>query len=192
MDAEAQQLLDQQNRELNDEQKEELRQKLKELKLTSRWLPDSALTTYFGLPAFHSYGNGNTKPAFGGTIYGDYMKTFNINPHSGGNKPEFSQVNSRSLLGGTVQVRAPGSRSAKKRPVKMTRKPIPPRIAPNKKQLPTAELKAQLNKRMPNLPETFKEAQARELTILPPTFKEKHLQTKTLKVDDNFAVQVQT
>ena len=81
-----------------------------------------------------------------------------------------------------------GSRSAKKRPVKMTRKPIPPRIAPNKKQVPEKELKQQLNKRMPNLPETFKQAQARELTILPPTFKEKHLQTKTLKQDDNFAM----
>ena len=77
-------------RELNDEQRAELAKKLKELKLSSRWLPDSAMTTYFGKPAFHAYGNANTKPAFGGTIYGQYMKTFNINPHAGGNKPEFS------------------------------------------------------------------------------------------------------
>ncbi len=52
--------------------------------------------------AFHAYGNANTNPAFGGAVYGQYMKTFNINPHSGGNKPEFSQVHGRTLLGGTV------------------------------------------------------------------------------------------
>ena len=63
---------------------------MKELKLTSRWLPDSALTTYFGKPAFFAYGNANTKPTAGGTVYGQYMKTFNVNPHAGGNKPEFS------------------------------------------------------------------------------------------------------
>jgi hypothetical protein len=43
---------------------------LKDLKLSSRWLPDSALTTYFGKPAFHAYGNGNTNPTVGGGIYG--------------------------------------------------------------------------------------------------------------------------
>jgi hypothetical protein len=88
--------------ELNDEQRAELAKKLKELKLSSRWLPDSAMTTYFGKPAFHAYGNANTNPAFGGAVYGQYMKTFNINPHAGGNKPEFSQVHGRTLLGGTV------------------------------------------------------------------------------------------
>ena len=75
---------------------------MKHLKLTSRWLSDSALTTYFGKPAFHTYGNANTKPTVGGAMYGAYLKTFNINPHSGGNKPEFSQVHGRALLGGTV------------------------------------------------------------------------------------------
>jgi len=63
---------------------------LKDLKLSSRWLPDSALTTYFGKPAFHAYGNGNTNPTVGGGIYGQYMKTHNITPHSGGNRPEFT------------------------------------------------------------------------------------------------------
>jgi len=106
---------------------------MRELKLTSRWLPDSALTTYFGKPAFHAYGHANTKPSAGGAVYGQYLKTFNVNPHAGGNKPEYSQVHGRTLLGGTVQVRAPGSRSPKKRPISMTRKPIPPRIAPPKK-----------------------------------------------------------
>ena len=83
-------MLEEQNRELNDEQKAELARKLSELKLTSRWLADSALTTYFGKPAFHAYGNGNTKPTYGGGIYGNYLKTFSVNPHSGGNRPEYS------------------------------------------------------------------------------------------------------
>ena len=133
---EAQRILEQQQRELTDEQRKELQDKMKELKLTSRWLPDSALTTYFGKPAFHPYGHANTNPSAGGAVYGQYMKTFNVNPHAGGNKPEFCQVHGRTLLGGTVQVRAPGSRSPKKRPISMTRKPIPPRIAPPKKHIP--------------------------------------------------------
>ena len=63
---------------------------MKNLKLCSRWLPDSAMTTFFGKPAFHAYGNGNTNPISGGSIYGDYMKSHNINPHSGDNKPQYS------------------------------------------------------------------------------------------------------
>ena len=68
---------------LTPEQQRELEQKLKELKLTSRLLPDSSMTTYFGKPAFFAYGNGNTRP----TVDNDKLKTFNINPHSGGNHP---------------------------------------------------------------------------------------------------------
>lgn len=75
---------------------------MKELKLTSRWLPDSSMTTYFGKPAFFAYGNGNTRPTSGGPIYGQYLKTHNINPHAGGNRPEFVQIHGRALLGGTV------------------------------------------------------------------------------------------
>ena len=60
----------------------------------------------------------------------------------------------------------------------MTRKPIPPRIAPNKKQLPENEILADLKQRMPTQPQTWKQASAKELEILPPTFTEKHLQTK--------------
>lgn len=61
--------------------------KSKELKLQGRLMADSALTTYFGKPAWHSYGNGNLMPCRGGLVYGDYLKTHNINPHSGENKP---------------------------------------------------------------------------------------------------------
>jgi hypothetical protein len=68
------------------------------MKHTSRWLPDSAITTYFGKPAFHPYGNKNTNPTVGGTIYGQYMKSHNINPHSGGNNPEYKQVFKTALI----------------------------------------------------------------------------------------------
>lgn len=42
--------------------------------------------TYFGKPAFFPYGNANVNP----TNSNQKLKTHNINPHSGGNKPEFS------------------------------------------------------------------------------------------------------
>ena len=64
-------------------------EKLKRLRAEGRLLADSAMTTYFGKPAFHSYGNGNTRPTSGGVVYGQYLKSHNINPHSGENKPEF-------------------------------------------------------------------------------------------------------
>jgi hypothetical protein len=48
---------------LSKEQQLELEAKFKELKLTSRLLADSALTTYFGKPTFCStYGSGHSDP----------------------------------------------------------------------------------------------------------------------------------
>ena len=67
---EAKRIMDEQNKCLTDDQRKELDKKMKELKLCSRWLPDSSMTTYFGKPAFFAYGNGNTRPASGGAIYG--------------------------------------------------------------------------------------------------------------------------
>lgn len=56
-------------------------------------MADSSMTTFFGKPAFHSYGNGNTK-----TLNMDkYMKTHNINPHSGDNNPTLEQVYARAM-----------------------------------------------------------------------------------------------
>jgi hypothetical protein len=55
----------------------------------TRWLPDSAFTTYFGKPAFHSYGMANINPVNGGNIYGQYMLSHNINPESGNNLPQY-------------------------------------------------------------------------------------------------------
>ena len=56
--------------ELTKEEKRSIREKMKKLKLEGRLLPDSSMTTYFGKPAFHAYGNGNTRPASGGVVYG--------------------------------------------------------------------------------------------------------------------------
>lgn len=38
-----------------------LHKKKSDFNSTTRWLPDSSFTTYFGKPAFHAYGKGNTK-----------------------------------------------------------------------------------------------------------------------------------
>jgi hypothetical protein len=83
---------------LSKEQQDELLKKLADLKLGSRELSDSALFTYFGKPAFHAYGNGNTRPISAN----DKLKTHNITPHSGGNKPKYSQVHTRALMGGPI------------------------------------------------------------------------------------------
>lgn len=69
-----------------------------EFKDKGRLLADSAFTTYFGKPAFHTYGNGNRNPVVGGLQYGSYMKTHSVNPHSGANKPEKEQVHYRALM----------------------------------------------------------------------------------------------
>ena len=39
-----------------------LNKKISDFNATTRWLPDSSFTTYFGKPAFHAYGKGNIKP----------------------------------------------------------------------------------------------------------------------------------
>lgn len=61
---------------------------LKQFKQTTRWIPNSAFTTYFGKPAFENYGRGNTKPSSGGLMYGNYLKSHNVQPHRGMNSPK--------------------------------------------------------------------------------------------------------
>ena len=72
--------------------------RLKNFYNTTRWLPNSAFTTYFGKPAFENYGYGNTNPVYGGLFYGNYMLTHNINPIDGENKPDTKQVYSSAML----------------------------------------------------------------------------------------------
>jgi len=80
---------------LTKEQQEEVDAKLRELKLTSRNLPDSSMTTYFGKPPFYAYGHANSIVV----NENDKYKTHNINPHSGGNKPHYSQIHKRAMMG---------------------------------------------------------------------------------------------
>ena len=62
----------------------------------SRQRPDTAYQTYLGKPAFANYGNANVNPSNGGTVYGQYMKTHNINPHRADNNPKHPQVYERA------------------------------------------------------------------------------------------------
>jgi hypothetical protein len=70
----------------------------------------------------------------------------------------------------------------------MIRKPIPPRVAPLKSQIAPKEMVKDLKARLPVTAQTWKEAAAKELEILPPTFTEKHLQTKKVKEEKELVV----
>ena len=67
---------------------------------TTRWIANSAFTTYFGKPAFENYGRGNTKPTSGGLLYGNYLKSHNIQPHRGTNCPASVQSYGVALMKG--------------------------------------------------------------------------------------------
>lgn len=157
---------------LTPEQQAELKKKMYDLRLGSRELSDSAMFTYFGKPVFHAYGNGNTRP----TTATEKLKTHNITPHSGGNKPKYSQVTNRAMLGGTINVKGPASRVTRKTPIQIMRQPVPPRV-PAPKVVKSA--KVQESRKIH--PETFLEANAREVAILPPKFTAKNLKTQDKK-----------
>lgn len=72
--------------------------RLKKFYNTTRWLPNSAFTTFFGKPAFENYGYGNTNPVYGGLFYGNYMLSHNINPIDGDNLPQEKQVYASAML----------------------------------------------------------------------------------------------
>ena len=91
--------------------------RLKKFNNTTRWLPNSAFTTFFGKPAFENYGYGNTKPVYGGLFYGNYMLSHNINPIDGENVPSEKQVYASAML----------KASQSKKP----RIPSPPRKVPD-------------------------------------------------------------
>lgn len=69
-------------------------------------LPDSAIYTYFGKPVFFNYGNAHSNPV--NPL--NKLKTHNINPHSGGNQPHYSQVHGRAMLGKIIQAKGPQAR----------------------------------------------------------------------------------
>lgn len=112
-------------------------------------MADSALTTYFGKPSFHNYGNNNTHPAQGGLIYGDYLKTHNINPHSGDNNPIGVQVYKRAMRG-IQEVVSPSSARGKAAPIvmksKRVRAPQPPRQPKLGRKFTGNDLKEQMER----------------------------------------------
>lgn len=44
-------------------------------------MPNSAFSKKFGKAPFENYGNNNVSPPIGGVVYGNYLRTHNINPH---------------------------------------------------------------------------------------------------------------
>ena len=66
--------------------------RIKKFKEQTRWLSNTGFQKYFGKPAFENYGRGNTNPVWGGPMYGNYLKTHNINPQRGTNDPKYEQV----------------------------------------------------------------------------------------------------
>jgi len=117
------------------------KERIKRLNETTRWLPNSAFKTYFGRPPFENYGRGNINPTVGGSIYGDYLKSHNVNPHSGANKPEFKQVYTQADFAAT---RYPESQ------------PEPPRKCKDDFRLSQNQVD-ELKRRNPLVPEKFKE-----------------------------------
>lgn len=73
-----------------------LKKKVSEINSTTRWLPDSAFTTYFGKPAFHAYGKGNTNPVDTTQAF----LTHNINGVSGKQFVKYQQVYNSALIAG--------------------------------------------------------------------------------------------
>lgn len=82
------------------QQAKELKKRRSVFLNTTRWLPDSAFTTYFGKPAFHTYGRANTNPTVGGINYGQTLLTHNINAECGDNPPFYQQVYEPALKAG--------------------------------------------------------------------------------------------
>lgn len=113
--------------------------RIQRLHETTRWLPNTAFKTYFGKPPFENYGRGNINPTVGGPIYGDYMKTHNINPHAGDNKPEYKQIFDRAELAATTYP---------------DNQPEPPRKCKDEIRLSQKQVE-DLKRRNPRVPEKF-------------------------------------
>lgn len=62
-------------------------------------MADSAFTTYFGKPAFHTYGKGNVNP----TAPTSKFLSHNINPCSNRQKAKYQQVYDSALIAGVNQ-----------------------------------------------------------------------------------------
>ena len=116
--------------------------RLKKFYNTTRWLPNSAFTTYFGKPAFENYGYGNTNPVYGGLFYGNYMLSHNMNPIDGANHPAEKQVYSSAMM-----------KSVQRKGI---RRPSPPRKVPEEIRNTPEELQEiRTRKQIFQLPNNF-------------------------------------
>lgn len=116
------------------------KERIDDLHKCARWLPDSAYQSYFGRPAFHTYGMKNTTPTYGGHVYGDYMLTHNVNPEHGQNKPKYQQVYHPAMNKGFTQ----GDRV-----------PVLTRKGRDNLEISETNMK-ELNQRLPTMPKKFK------------------------------------
>lgn len=55
------------------------------------------MKTYYGKAPFDNYGRANTKSKLDGFLYGNYLKSFNVNPHQGENYPQYYQTYNNTL-----------------------------------------------------------------------------------------------
>jgi hypothetical protein len=121
--------------------------RIQELHKWARWLPDSAYQSYFGKPAFHTYGKNNTKPTSGGVVYGQYLLSHNVNPEHGANKPKYQQTYKSAMNYGFR---------------KGDRVPQLPRKGQENLDITPSEL-AELKKRNPIMPQKFKNPDSEDM-----------------------------
>ncbi len=70
---------------------------IEELRPYTRGLSNTKFQDYFGKAAPECYGRANTNEPIGGIIYGNHLKTFNVNPHVYTNKPEYYQTHTTAI-----------------------------------------------------------------------------------------------
>ena len=63
----------------------------------TREFPNSKFQSYYGRAAVETYGRANTNEPIGGIIYGNHLKTFNINPHCYTNDQKYYQTHTTAL-----------------------------------------------------------------------------------------------
>lgn len=60
-------------------------------------MSNTRFRTLFGKECMEAYGRNNTNEPIGGIIYGNHLKTFNINPHASSNDPKYYQTHTTAL-----------------------------------------------------------------------------------------------
>ncbi|CAD8199117.1 unnamed protein product [Paramecium pentaurelia] len=78
------------------------KERIKKFQGETRWIADSAFTTYFGKPAWGPYGYNNVNPAVGGIIYGQHLLSHNVQPHRNKNDPFYIQTYQNALRKGAA------------------------------------------------------------------------------------------